>query len=229
MSVYVVATIRPWNISKYYSTICKIPGEWHLLDVPPKLTIKRLHEINPRYIFFPHWSEKVSREITEQYECVCFHETDLPYGRGGSPIQNLIQRGHKETVITALKMTDIVDAVPVYMKRQLSLQGLAEEIYLRAANLVAEMISEIVTNEPKPVSQEGEVVFFERRKPAQGQISEDIASLEHLFDLIRMLDADGYPHAYLDIGKFRIQFRRPALRTGHIEADATISIRKDQG
>jgi methionyl-tRNA formyltransferase len=224
MAAYVVATIRPWNIAKFQYAICKTPGEWHLIDEPSRLTIEILRKINPRYIFFPHWSEKVSNEITEQYECVCFHETDLPYGRGGSPIQNLIQRGYKETVITALKMSDIVDAGPVYMKRRLSLQGLAEEIYLRTADLVAEMIAEIVEYEPKPSPQEGEIVLFERRKPIQSQITEEIESLEHLFDLIRMLDAQGYPHAYLDAGKFRIQFRRPALRTDRIEADVTITL-----
>ena len=43
-------------------------------------------------------------EIIRNYECICFHETDLPFGRGGSPIQNLIVRGFKTTKISAIKM-----------------------------------------------------------------------------------------------------------------------------
>lgn len=56
-------------------------------------------------------------------ECVCFHMTDVPYGRGGSPLQNLIVRKHKKTKLTALKMTEEIDAGPVYCKRELSLDG----------------------------------------------------------------------------------------------------------
>ena len=224
MTVYVVATIRPWNISKFHNEISKIPGKWYLVDEPTKLKIEFLDRINPKYIFFPHWSEKVSKEITEKYVCICFHETDLPYGRGGSPIQNLINHGHKETYITALKMSEEVDGGPVYMKRKMSLYGLAEEIFLRVSELVAEMIGEIVTTNPIPVPQFGEVVTFKRRKPIQSEINNNNGSLENLFDQIRMLDANGYPRAYIDVGNFRIEFKRPALRTDSIEADVTIKI-----
>ncbi len=31
-----------------------------------------------------------------KFECVCFHMTDVPYGRGGSPLQNLIIREPQE-------------------------------------------------------------------------------------------------------------------------------------
>ena len=43
--------------------------------------------------------------------------TDLPYGRGGSPLQNLILKGKKTTKITAFKMIDKIDAGPIYLKK----------------------------------------------------------------------------------------------------------------
>jgi methionyl-tRNA formyltransferase len=54
----------------------------------------------------------------------------LPYGRGGSPLQNLIDLGHKDTFVSALKMTEELDAGAIYLKKPLSLEGLAEEIYM---------------------------------------------------------------------------------------------------
>jgi len=36
--------------------------------------------------------------------------TDVPYGRGGSPLQNLIVRGHTETKLTALRCVRDLDA-----------------------------------------------------------------------------------------------------------------------
>ena len=52
-----------------------------------------LKKITPRYIFFLHWDWRVPHVIWQQHECVCFHMTDVPYGRGGSPLQNLILEG----------------------------------------------------------------------------------------------------------------------------------------
>ena len=66
--------------------------------------------------------------------------TDLPYGRGGSPLQNLIIRGGKTTKLFAFRMTEEFDARPNYLKRNLSLEGTAREIFIRANYLSAKMI-----------------------------------------------------------------------------------------
>jgi methionyl-tRNA formyltransferase len=179
--------------------------------------------INPKFIFFPHWSHTVPNEILEMTTCVCFHETDLPYGRGGSPVQNLIALGHRETVVTALKMTDELDAGPIYLKEKLSLEGLAEEVFVRSAYIVADMIKTIITKNPRPTKQVGKPTFFNRRKPSQSKIPIEKASLVDLFDHIRMLDAEGYPKAYLEAGGFRFEISRPALKAGEILADVRIT------
>ena len=223
MNQYIVATIRSWNIAQYHASLHRMPGQWHLIVSGEALSIQRLREISPRFIFFPHWSEKVPTEIIDEFECVCFHETDVPYGRGGSPIQNLIERGHTETVISALRMVEKFDSGPVYAKRPMSLLGLGEEIYLRAAHIVFEMIREIVLAEPDPIPQIGEPTFFRRRTPDQSRLPSTATSLSQLFDHIRMLDADGYPRSFLEYGEFRIEFTRPALRTEGVEAQVCIT------
>ena len=141
---YIVATIRPWNIKMFHAVIKKYPGQWHLVDNPAGLTVDLINKLQPRYVFFPHWSALVPQEVLDCVPCVCFHETDVPYGRGGSPVQNLIVRGHEKTKITALKMEAGLDTGPVYMKRPLSLLGTAEEIFVRASRIVADMILEII-------------------------------------------------------------------------------------
>ena len=66
--------------------------------------------------------------------------TDLPYGRGGSPLQNLIQRGHNTTMLTALRCNEGCDTGDIYLKRSLSLCGTAEEIFIRADTIIEQMI-----------------------------------------------------------------------------------------
>ena len=51
-------------------------------------------------------------------------------------------------------------------------------------------------------------------------------NLQQFFDEIRMRDEDAHPHAYIDIDKFRLEFRRASLRRDHVEADVRIYVRK---
>ena len=76
----------------------ELPGCWELISARDDLSLDALRALQPAYVFFPHWSWRVPKKIVEEFSCVCFHETDLPYGRGGSPLQNLIVRGHKSTM-----------------------------------------------------------------------------------------------------------------------------------
>ena len=59
--------------------------------------------------------------------------TDLPYGRGGSPLQNLIVRGHNDTMISAKESVKKILIQGWWLpKKPLSLLGSAEEIFIRA-------------------------------------------------------------------------------------------------
>ncbi len=218
MEKYIVATIKPWNIEAYHRRKPDLPGEWHLVESKEKLA-GAVARLQPRYVFFPHWSWTVENEILEATECVCFHMTDVPFGRGGSPLQNLISRGHKDTKLTALRMEGELDAGPVYMQRPLSLEGSAGEIFERMADEAYGMIDEIVRTNSEPVPQTGEVTFFTRRTPNQSVLPKS-GGTEELFNHIRMLDAESYPRAFLDYGDFRLEFSE-----SEISNDGTISAR----
>ena len=226
--VYVVAGRQPWNRRVFDETICSYPGEWHFVASPQEMTLERLHRLQPRYIFFLHWSNIVPQEVLEAFESVCFHMTDVPFGRGGSPLQNLIARGHQSTRITALRMTSELDAGPVYFKEDLCLGGSAEEIYIRATQVSAAMIERIIRDNPHPTAQTGDVVAFKRRKPSDSEIPET-TSLQGLHDFIRMLDADGYPRAFISHRGYRYEFGRATLKDGRIVADVTITRPEEQG
>lgn len=219
---YLVLGCKPWNRQLFEESLRELPGRWIYLDSPAMLTLDFAKELAPRYIFFLHWSWKVPEKIVKQFDCVCFHMTDVPFGRGGSPLQNLIMRGHKLTKLTALRMTEEFDAGPVYGKEPLSLAGGAEEIYLRAGRLSAKMIEDIVREEMTPAAQKGRAVKFKRRTPSESEVRNP-ASLEELYDFIRMLDAEGYPRAFLQYCGMRFEFSRPALYDGRIMADVKIT------
>lgn len=146
---------------------------------------------------------------------------DLPYGRGGSPLQNLIVRGHKDTKISALRVVKELDAGPVYFKRNLSLNGSASEILVRCSKIVFSMIPKIIMTKPKPVEQKGAVVEFKRRKPEDGNVA-ILSDIEKIYDYIRMLDAEGYPHAFFDSGDIRFEFEEAKFKNTKLIAKVKI-------
>lgn len=219
----VIVSNRPWNKNLIDALVKRTGFEFLLICDPAELTYQNLVSVNPRFVFFPHWSYRIESNIYEQFECVIFHMTDLPFGRGGSPLQNLIARGIYETKITALRCVEEMDGGPIYMKKPLSLYGTAEEIYLRASRVIEEMIVEMLEQQPLPLPQEGVPTVFKRRKPEESDLS-SAKSLEEVFDKIRMLDAAGYPNAVLNIGSLKIEFTRASMKTDCIISDARISV-----
>lgn len=227
MNTYIIATTKDWNIKNIYKVEREIRADWHLITSQEDLTFQKIKESNPRYIFFPHWSWLIPREIHSNFECVVFHMTDLPFGRGGSPLQNLISRGIYETKISAIKVTEGLDTGPIYLKRDLSLHGSAEEIFIRASNITFNMIKYMVENEPSPLEQVGKPVIFKRRKPEESRIP-DVKDLNKVYDWIRMLDAEGYPRAFIETENLRLEFSRATLKNGRIRADVEITLRSNQ-
>ena len=188
-----------------------------------ELGYSKLIKVNPDYIFFAHWSYFIPSQIYDKFNCVVFHMTDLPFGRGGSPLQNLISRKIYDTKISAIKVVEDFDAGPIYLKKDLNLYGSAEEIYLRAGKIIIQMIDEILTTNPKPVPQVGLPVTFKRRTPQMSDIGL-IEKINDLFDYIRMLDAEGYPKAYLETEKLKFEFSRASIKSDNsILADVRIS------
>tara|TARA_B100000780_G_C21111605_1_gene449247 strand:+ start:1305 stop:1997 length:693 start_codon:yes stop_codon:yes gene_type:complete len=222
---YVLASEKHWNEDLLEKLPDKIDNSnWLLINNKEHFNIENLNLLNPTKIFIPHWSYIIPDEIFEKYECVVFHMTDLPYGRGGSPLQNLIVLGKEKTKISALKVVKELDAGPIYLKKDLSLHGTAEEIFIRANSIIELMIIEIIDKDLEPKEQKGDVVHFKRRRPKDSNLI-DLKEVKDIYNHIRMLDADGYPKAFIENEYFKFEFSNASLKNGE-EIKAEIKIIK---
>ena len=219
----VIASEKTWNKHLAHDFRLSRPNDTiHIIDDKRELSAVILREIHPTFIFFPHWSSIIPSEIYENYQCIVFHMTDLPFGRGGSPLQNLITRGIKETRISAVKVVKKIDAGDIYLKEPLSLLGSAEEIYIRASEIIfGKMIPHIIDNSPVPIPQVGEITNFARRTPDMSELLSSMTETQ-IFDHIRMLDAEGYPKAFIKFGEYTLRFSRAKRTHGGIIADVEI-------
>jgi len=218
MQNIIIATIKEWNIENYFKLKNKYKENYnfHLITDKDELTIDNIKEINPKYIFFPHWSWIIKKDIYSNFNCIVFHMTDLPYGRGGSPLQNLIINKVYDTKISALKVDGGLDTGDIYLKKDFNISiGSAEENFIKLSNIIFDkMIPNILANNLIPQKQYGKVTTFKRRKPQDSDILylKNI-NINKLYDFIRMVDADGYPKAYINLDKIKIEFTEVQLKS----------------
>ncbi len=222
----IIAAIKSWNLRNAEVLKKQLDGSYqiHIIHRKEDLNNTWLQNLNPSYIFFPHWSWKIPEAIYEKYECVVFHMTDLPFGRGGSPLQNLIRQKIYRTKISAIKAGQETDGGDIYLKRNFYVGlGSAEELYMSASDIIFfDMIPYILNHRPIPVPQQGTPVYFTRRKPEESDMfNQHFETLQDIYDFIRMVDAEGYPRAYIQLGQFKIIFsgiqKKSGLLTGKFE------------
>ncbi len=225
----VIAALKSWNLEnaaafkQRYMDIHEIKIAAGREELSPDM----LREFKPDFIFFPHWSYVIPEEIYESYTCIVFHMTDLPYGRGGSPLQNLIVRGFRRTKVCAIRVQKGFDTGPVYLKKEAGLEGSAEEIFRRISKLgFEEMIPDILEHDIEPMEQTGEPVVFKRRRPEESELCAQ-QKPEQIYDVIRMLDAEGYPKAFLRWGGYKLVFSQACFDGEKVRA-AVEMIREDE-
>tara|TARA_B110000444_G_C18841546_1_gene599266 strand:- start:15 stop:1127 length:1113 start_codon:yes stop_codon:yes gene_type:complete len=187
-----------------------------------ELSYKKVCEIEPDFIMFPHWSYMVPDQIINNYKCICFHSSPLPLGRGGSPIQNMILEGFEETQVCSLLMERELDAGPIYLRTKVNLTGNLDEILIRIYDAIAKQIKVFKRKELIPKLQKGKTHKFKRLTIKDNVINfnKDINSI---FDQIRMLDSDLYPDPFINNGDYLINFSNAKLNDESIIANVKIN------
>ena len=179
-------------------------------------------DVNPDWIFFFHWSCIVSENVWKNFNCVTFHTSNLPYDRGGSPIQNQILKGVKNSRVNAIKMSGDVDAGPIYCSKPVTLQGSLTDIWLAIADQTKILIRDCIINDLKPAPQESSDINSNKRRKTASIPVNSLSEIIEFYDHIRMLDAEGYPSASIKLGNFLIEFSRASIKDKKIRCDALI-------
>ena len=227
-----IASVKSWNFrnANAFTDSYKEQYDVLLIDNPENLTMETVEAFNPDYIFFPHWSWIIPEPVYSKFRCIVFHITDLPFGRGGSPLQNLIERKIYNTKISAIAVVSELDAGPLYLKKDFNIaEGSAQQIFEEASGIIfKEMIPEIIEMDSEPEEQKGEIVKFKRRKPEDSNIiNAGLDDLRDFYDFIRMLDGEGYPKAYVLIGDFKVELDSVLFNNKKLEGRFTIK-QKDE-
>ena len=183
------------------------------------------HEVKDNIIkiFFFHWNYIVPKSIYNYFDCINIHTSNLPDGKGGSPIQNQILDNILISKVNALRMSDDgLDAGPIYCSQEVSLQGNLSDIWYMLSQVSFNLISKIIDeNIIASIQEKGDCVIYKRRNENVIPF-ESTNDLRKIYNFIRMLDDDNYPSANLIIGKYKLNFNRANFNGEKIHADVII-------
>lgn len=117
------------------------------------------------------------------------HESDLPLGKGFSPVQWQILEGKNKIKVSLLELSKELDSGDIVNQMDLVLNGteLYEEIRLAQANVTFKLIKNFLETYPNFIrkSQTGVSTFYKRRKPIDSELDIN-KTLKDQFPLLRI-------------------------------------------
>lgn len=134
------------------------------------------------------------------------HASDLPNGRGWSPMSWKILAGESVIPLTLLEAEDEVDSGAIYLQNRIHLSGTElsnewrERLGLAVIQLCAKWLEDYPTILESATEQNGAATFYAKRTAADSQLDVDRTIAEQ-FNLLRIVDNERYPAFFLYKGK----------------------------
>jgi len=153
---------------------------------------------NGDILFLISCTEMIGKNIRDNFKhTLVIHESDLPSGRGWSPIIWQIIEGRDKITITLFNAVDKVDAGDIWRKEMIHIENheMIDEINnklfpakLKLIDFAIEYMDKII---PTPQSSIGSSSYT-RRNPEDSKLDIN-KSIAEQFDLLRVVDKKRYP------------------------------------
>ena len=138
---------------------------------------------------------------------IVIHASDLPEGKGWAPLFWQVLEGKSKITFSMFEATEGVDDGPIYMQKELLLNGLElnRELRIKQAELQIKMCKMFVDNYSiysDPRCQIGDESFYPKRNPSDSELDIN-KTINEQFNMLRIVDNEEYPaFFYVDGKKF---------------------------
>jgi len=124
------------------------------------------------------------------------HESDLPKGKGFSPVQWQLLEGCSEITVSLIEASEVFDSGDIFQQLKIVFDGneLYDEIREKQAIATINIISEFLNSYPNisRSKQIGEESFYPKRTSSDGEL--DISkTIQENFNLLRVGNNDSWP------------------------------------
>lgn len=128
------------------------------------------------------------------------HESELPRGKGWSPVTWQVLEGKNLIPITLFEATERVDSGDIYLQQFIFLDGteLLGEIKHKQGMYTKKLVLEFIKRYPniKGKPQKGNESFYPKRRPEDSQLDVN-KTFKEQFDLLRVVDNERYPAYFM--------------------------------
>lgn len=129
------------------------------------------------------------------------HESDLPKGKGWSPLSWQILAGENKIPITIFEADEELDSGKIYSQQLIECDG--SELFTELKNkqwektkiLILDFINQFESGKINFRNQTGKETFFRKRSPKDSELDPE-KSLKDQFNLIRIADSERYPNFF---------------------------------
>lgn len=124
------------------------------------------------------------------------HESNLPKGKGWSPLTWQILEGKNKIPITIFEAVEKVDSGQIYFQDYVHFEGteLINELREKQGKKTIDLVFKFIKSYPNVIGQyqKGRETFYPRRKPEDSKIDPN-KSIVELFNNFRVADNEKYP------------------------------------
>lgn len=165
--------------------------------------VKILHLVselsNGDIAFFLGCSQMIpSKQLELNTHNLVTHESDLPAGKGWSPMTWQILEGKSSVKITLFEAAEAVDSGVIYSRKKMQFKGheLVDELRKKQGEYSIRLCEEFIENYPDIVAkagvQKGKESFYKKRSPEDSRLDPD-KTIREQFNLMRVADNVRYP------------------------------------
>ena len=135
------------------------------------------------------------------------HESDLPKGKGWSPLSWQILEGSNLIPICLFEANEELDSGSIYLKWNMKFFGneLLDELHLVQGESTIAMCRKFIEEYPNildlAIPQTGEQTFYKKRTPEDSRLDPN-KTIQEQYNLFRIVDNERYP-AFFEIDNFR--------------------------
>lgn len=155
------------------------------------------------FCFYLSCGQIIPDHILSQYRHnLVVHESDLPRGKGWSPLTWQILEGKNQIPVTLFEAAGKVDSGVIYSQEWLEFKGheLIDELRAAQARATINLCKQFIAGYPQIIdeaqAQAGVESFYPRRRPDDSRL-DPLRSIESQFELFRVVDNMQYP-AFFD-------------------------------
>ena len=168
-------------------------------------------------VFYLGYSKIVEHETRARFRNnLVVHESDLPQGKGWSPLSWQILEGKNQIPVTLIEADERVDSGVVYAQKWIVFEGheLVDELRVAQAEMTHQLCRWFVDAYPESLAQAnpqaGQESFYPRRRSKDSQLDPN-KTLKEQFNLLRIVDNERYP-AFFELRNHLYQVSIKALK-----------------